>query len=98
MMDASTNFVSRISFASSTNLAADWKLFKAQLNIYMVTKRFDKMGEKEKIANALLLIGSKSVPIYEQFVFCNTIDNEQKTLANVLRMFEKHCEPVKNTL
>ena len=96
MTDASTNFVSRISFASSTNLAADWKLFKAQLNIYMVAKKFDKMGE-EKIANTLLLMGSESVPIYEQFVFSDT-ENERKTLANVLRMFEKHCEPVKNTI
>ena len=98
MTDDSTNFVSRISFASSTNLAADWKLFKAQLNIYMVTKKIDKMGEEGKIANALPLMGSQSVPIYEQFVFCDTIDNDQKTLANVLRMSEKHCEPVKNTL
>ena len=97
MTDASTNFVSRISFASSTNLAADWKLFKAQLNIYMVAKKFDKMGEEEKIANALLLMGSESVPIYGQFVF-GEAENEQKTLANVLKMFEKHCEPVKNTI
>ena len=56
------------------------------------------MGEEEKIANALLLIGSESVPIYEQLVFSDIVDNEPKTLANVLRMSEKHCEPVKNTL
>ena len=76
MTEVSTNFVSMISFASSTNLAADLKLFKPQLNIYMVAKKFDKMGEEEKIANALLLMGSESVPIYEQFVFGET-DNEQ---------------------
>jgi len=83
---------------SSGNLAANWKLFRAQLDIYMVAKKFDKMSEDEKIANALVLMGSDCVPIYEQFSFDEGVENKMKTLANVLAMFADHCEPVKNTI
>jgi hypothetical protein len=90
-------FVKRMCF-SSGNLSANWKLFEAQLNIYKIAKKFADMTEDERIANALLLMGSESVPIYEQFVFNDNEDAERKTLANVLIMFRAHCEPVKNVV
>ena len=90
-------FVKKMSFTGG-NLAAAWKLFQSQLKIYMVAKKFSELGEEEKIANALVLMGSESVPIYEQFTFSDTVEGQKKTLDNVLKMFEKHCEPVKNVI
>jgi len=96
MAEGGEHFVKKMCFSSSENLAASWKLFKSQLRIYMIAKKFSDMSEEEKIANALLLMGSESVPIYDQFVFNEDVPAERKTLENVLTMFGKHCEPVKN--
>ena len=90
-------FVQKLNFSGS-NLAANWKSFKAQLNIYKIAKKFSEMSEEVKIANTLLLMGSESVPIYEQFQFSTTDETETKTLDNVLAMFDKHFEPVKNLI
>lgn len=97
MAESGNSFVKKLSFSSS-NLAADWKQFKAQLDIYKIAKKFGDMGEEEKIANALLLMGSESVPIYQQFTFDEEVPTKEKTLDNVLTMFANHCEPVKNTI
>ena len=58
MTNATANFISRISFTSSKNLASDWKLFKAQLNIYTMAKKFDKVNKEEKLANTFRLMDS----------------------------------------
>lgn len=90
-------FVQRLKW-SDGNLAASWKIFKGQLSIYMIAKKFSTMGEEEKIANVLLLMGPESVPIYDQFVFNEEEDTQKKTLTNVLRYFDAHFEPVKNII
>ena len=90
-------FVQRLNFSGS-NMSAGWKKFKAQLNIYKIAKKFSEMPEEEKIANTLLLMGSESVPIYEQFTFVDTVEDQKKTLVNVLAMFDKYFEPVKNII
>ena len=97
MAEGGASFVKRMSFTSG-NLASAWKLFNSQLKIYMVAKKYSEMGEEEKIANALVLMGPESVPIYEQFTFDETKPDQKKTLDNVLKMFAKHCEPVKNVI
>lgn len=90
-------FVQRLNFSGS-NLSAGWKKFKAQLNIYKIAKKFSEMQENERIANTLLLMGADSVPIYEQFIFDETKDEAKETLDNVLLMFDKYFEPVKNII
>ena len=88
-------FCKRINFAGG-NLAAAWKTFKMQFNIYKVAKKYADLSEEEQISNMLVQMGNESVPIYSQFVF-NTTSNK-KTLDNTIRMFDDYFEPVKNVI
>lgn len=91
-------FVRRLNFTSS-NLAADWKVFKAQFEVYKVAKKIAGMDtEEEKIANLMLLMGPECVPIFEQFTFHATEEGRTKTLTNVVAMFDGHFEPAKNVI
>lgn len=95
MAEAADRFVKKLNF-SSGNVAAEYKVFKDQLAIYRIARKYSEMSEEEQIANTLLLMGSESVPIYQQFVFDDEVEAKKKTLENVLSMFGKHFEPVKN--
>ena len=88
-------FVKRLDF-SSGNLATKWKKFKSELKIYLVVKKLTV--EEEKIAHMLVLMGADAVPVYEQFVFDETKEDQKKTLDNVITMFDTHFEPVKNVI
>lgn len=90
-------FVKRLDF-SSGNLSVEWKEFKAQFNVFKIAKNYGKMEEEEKIANLLVLMGPGSVPIYDQFEFSSTVENRKKKLNNVVAMFDRHFEPVKNVI
>lgn len=90
-------FVQRLNF-SSGNLSVEWKEFKAQFEIFKVAKKYNKMEEGEKIANLLVLMGLESVPIYNQFEFSDTDEQRKKKLRNVIAMFDRHFEPVKNVI
>ena len=90
-------FVQRLNFKGE-NLALDWKVFKAQFEVIKIAKKYSTMGAEEQIANLLLLMGSDSVPIYNQFTFHDTEVGRTKTLVNVIAMFDKHFEPVKNVI
>jgi hypothetical protein len=90
-------FVKQLNF-SSASLAADWRIFKSQFTVFQVAKKFSKMSGEEQIANLLVLMGPDSVPIYEQFVFDETVSTKKKTLKNVMKMFDVHFEPVKNVI
>jgi hypothetical protein len=89
-------FVQRLDFKDE-NLSIKWKTFKAQFNIFKIAKKYADLGEEERIANLLMLMGSDSVPIYEQFTF-GSGEGETRTLANVLAMFDRHFEPVRNVI
>lgn len=100
MADSSSNgnrFVKQLNL-SDPNLSTSWKTFKAQFEIFQIAKKFDEMSEGEKIANLLLLMGSDCVPVYGQFTFHATNDGQTKTLTNVIGMFDRHFEPVKNVI
>jgi len=56
------------------------------------------MDNEEQIANLLLLMGPDSVPIFNQFTFHATATGRTRTLNNVIGMFDKHFEPVKNII
>jgi hypothetical protein len=90
-------FVKKLDLTSS-NVAAQWKIFKSQLEIYKLAKGFSAMTEEVQIANMLLLMGRDCVPIYDQFVFNEEVATKKKTLKNVITMFDKHFEPVKNLI
>jgi len=90
-------FVQKLDF-SSGNLAVSWKIFKSQFGIYKIYKKFADMGEEEKIANLLVLMGPHSVPIYSQFEFDADVPAQVKSLDNVIKMFDTHFEPVKNVI
>lgn len=90
-------FVKKLNF-SSESLALDWKMFKAQFEIFKVAKKYGEMSAEEQIANLLVLMGPESVPIYAQFQFNNEVPAQAKTLANVIRLFDTHFEPVKNVI
>ncbi|XP_067937197.1 uncharacterized protein [Watersipora subatra] len=56
------------------------------------------MDADQQTANLLLLMGSDSVPIYNQFTFHATEEGRTKILDNVIAMFDRHFEPVKNVI
>jgi len=56
------------------------------------------MHEEVQIANLLLLMGLDSVPIFEQFIFHGTEEDRAETLNNVISMFDRYFEPVKNII
>lgn len=56
------------------------------------------MSEEEQIANLLVLMGSDSVLIYEQFSFNEDDPTTAKTLDNTLKLFDAHFEPVRNVI
>lgn len=85
-------FVSKIDF-NATNVDAAWKKFKAQFRVYALAKGYGAKSQEEQIANMLVLMGSESVPIYEQFSSA-----AQETLVKVQQAFDIHFEPVKNII
>lgn len=93
--NSDNSFVKKLDF-SAENQAVRWKTFKSQFNMYKIAKGYEKLGEKEQIANMLVLMGSDSVPIYEQFTFGTGDDAE--TLTNAMSKFDTHFEPVKNII
>lgn len=90
-------FVKKIDFSSS-NVAAQWKVFKSQFNIYKVAKKYSALSEDEQICNMLVQMGQDSVPIYEQFSFDDSRADTKKTLANAVKFFDNYFEPVKNLM
>ena len=90
-------FVHKLNFRSES-LALDWKTFKAQFEVVKIARKYADMGAVEQIANLLLLMGSDSVPIFNQFTFHDTNEGQTKTLENVIAMFDRHFEPVKNVI
>ena len=52
------------------------------------------MGAVEQIANLLLLMGSDSVPIFNQFTFNEEVEGQKRTLDNVIAMFDRHFDLV----
>lgn len=91
-------FVQRLDFKDSSGLSANWKTFKSQFEIIKIAKKYADMTEEEQVANLLLLMGPDSVRIYNQFTFNENQDDTKKTLANVIRFFDAHFEPVKNVI
>ena len=88
-------FVQRLNL-SDGNIAVSWKRFRDQFEIVRIAKKYAEMEDDEQIANLLLLMGPDSVPIYNQFNFHATEEGRTRTLANVLNMFTRHFEPVRN--
>ena len=70
-------FVKKLNF-SGGNVAAEYKMFKDQLAIYKIAKKFSDMPQEEQIANTLLLMGSESVPIYQQFTFDESKEDKKR--------------------
>ena len=88
MADAKDDrFVQRLDFKDSSRLSASWKTFKSQFAIVKIAKQYSKMSEEEKVANLLLLMGSDSVKIYDQFTFDESKNETKKTLDNVVKFF-----------
>lgn len=89
----SDSFVQKLDFTSDS-LAAKWKTFKSQFSMYSIAKGYDKLDEPVQVANMLVLMGSESVPIYDQFDF----GTDAITLERVKNKFDTHFEPVKNII
>ena len=90
-------FVKKLDFKDE-NLSVKWKIFKSQFQILRIAKKYAEIEEEEQIANLLMLMGSDSVPIYNQFTFNADVEAQAKTLVNVLAMFDRYFEPVKNVI
>ena len=90
-------FVQRFNL-SDGNIAVSWKRFRDQFEIVRIAKKYAETEEEEQIANLLLLMGPDSVPIYNQFNFHATEEGRTRILANVLNMFTRHFEPVRNVI
>lgn len=95
----SDRFVKRLDF-SAANLATKWKTFKSEFDIHKIVKKYSEMTAEEQIANLLVQMGNGSIPIFRQFVFeAKEVDEgKNKTLNNVIAMFDTYFEPVKNVI
>lgn len=90
-------FVQKLSFTDGNFIGA-WQCFKKQFAVVRIAKNYAAMNEEVQIANLLLLMGPDSVPIFEQFTFHETEEGKTKTLTNVISMFDRYFEPVKNII
>ena len=63
-----------------------------------IRKKYNDMGAEEQILNLLLLMGSASVPIFNQFTIEKIVEWQRRTLDNIIAMFDRHFEPVKNVI
>lgn len=95
-----------------TNLVKEWPIWKGSFLMYLMATEKDKIGEPNKIATFLWLIGPKAMQIYHTlFPNDGTTDgilgkvkkktnNEQESgrkLDDVLKAFDEYCIPRKNT-
>ena len=72
-----------------------WKTFKTQFAVVKIAKKYADIEAEEQIVNLLLLMGSDSVPIFNQFTFDDEIERQMRMLHNVIAMFDRHFESVK---
>ena len=75
-------------------MALSWKTFNAKLEVLKIVKKYVDMGAEEQIVNLLLLMGSDSVPIFNQFTFNEEVEGQKRTLDNVIAMFDRHFDQV----
>ncbi|XP_063219170.1 uncharacterized protein LOC134529224 isoform X1 [Bacillus rossius redtenbacheri] len=77
----------------SGNVAAHWKTFKQNFEIYIIASGNDNKPDNIKIALLLNIIGQEGVDLYNTF----NLNNEEKTKYDkVIQTFEQHTTPKKN--
>lgn len=92
------DFVKQLDF-SAGNLATKWKTFKDQFNVFRIVKKLPTLTIDEQVGHLLMCMGSDSVPIYNQFVFCEEADSTtKKSLENAIKFFDAYFEPAKNVI
>ena len=91
------HFVQRLNFGGN-NFALIWKTFKAQFAVVKIAKKYADMKIEEQIVNLLVLIGSDSVPIFNQFTFSDDVEKQKRTMDDVIAMFDRRFEPVNNVI
>ena len=86
----------------STNMIVEWKRFRGQVELLLVTGPYSGLEEKQKVATLLNWMTDKGQKIFnEQLVFPgeeepNTKDKNK--LKDVLQVFEEHFTPLQSMI
>ena len=59
-----------------------------------IGKKYNDTGAEEQILNLLLLMGSDSILIFNQFTIKKKVERQRKTLDNIIAMFDRRFELV----
>ena len=62
-------------------MALSWKTFNTKLEAMKIAKKYVDMGAEEQIVNLLLLMGSDSVPIFNQFTFNKEVKGQRNLFS-----------------
>ena len=81
------HFVQKLN-CGGENLALSWKTFNAKLEVVKIAKKYVDMGAEEQIVNLLLLMGSDSVPIFNQFTFNKEVEGQRNLFSFSKTMYK----------
>ncbi|CAI9728265.1 Hypothetical predicted protein [Octopus vulgaris] len=76
------------------NLAAAWKKWKKEFNLFLIATESDMKPDKVKTSMFLTCIGSKGRDIHSTLDFDSP--DEEMNLQTVIEKFDAYCEPRKN--
>ncbi|CAI9715635.1 K02A2.6-like family member retr-1 [Octopus vulgaris] len=76
------------------NLAAAWKKWKKEFNLFLIATESDIKPDKVKTSMFLTCIGSKGRDIHSTLDFDSP--DEEMNLQTVIEKFDAYCEPRKN--
>ncbi|CAI9717435.1 Hypothetical predicted protein [Octopus vulgaris] len=76
------------------NLAAAWKKWKKEFNLFLIATESDMKPDKVKTSMFLTCIGSKGRDIHSTLDFDSP--DEEMNLQRVIEKFDAYCEPRKN--
>lgn len=79
---------------STPNMAANWRKFKQQFQLYLLVIGVDEKSAKTKASVFLHLVGDDALEVYNSFCFQAQADKMQ--LDKIHEMFEEYCIPKRN--
>ena len=78
---------------SASNL---WKFWRKTWTRFEVATGIDEVAEKKRVCTLLSVVGEDAVKVFEKFQYGEGESDER--LPDVLKKFEKHCNPRQNTI
>ena len=73
-----------------------WKFWRKTWTRFEVATGIDEVAEKKRVCTLLSVVSEDTVKVFETFQYGGGESDER--LADVLKKFEKHCNPRQNTI